>query len=136
MARERSQAMIEFKELTRSDKPVVTGYRAHGFTIGERMLDGGLLLTPEGFVEIAVDSVDDIAAEQLAPVFEADPDIEILLLGGGAQLRFPPEGLRRSLEAAGIAVEPMDSAAAARTFNLLVMEERRVAALLLPVGRA
>jgi len=133
---ERSQAMLELKELTRSDRPVVTGYRAHGFKIGERMLEGGLLLTPEGFVEIAADSVEDFAVEQLAPVFEADPDIEILLLGGGAQLRFPPEGLRRPLEAAGIAVEPMDSAAAARTFNVLVMEERRVAALLLPVGRA
>lgn len=126
--------MLELKELTGRDKPVVTGYRPHGFTVGERRLYGGLLLVPEGYVEIAARRLDDIAAEELTALFDADPDIEILLLGGGAQLRHPPDGLRRSLDAAGIAVEPMDSAAAARTFNVLIMEERRVAALLLPVG--
>ena len=131
----RSQPILEIKELTRGDKPVVTGYREHGFTVGERMLEGSLLLTPEGYVEIAAESVEDLALETLAPLFDADTDIEILLLGGGETLRFPTDRLRRALDAAGIAVEPMDSAAAARTFNVLVMEERRVAALLLPISR-
>jgi uncharacterized protein len=40
--------------------------------------------------------------------------------------------LRTELRAAGIALEAMDTGAACRTYNVLVAEERRVAAALLP----
>jgi len=56
---------------------------------------------------------------------------EIVLPGTGAQLRFPrPEILRPLLEA-GVGVEVMDVQAACRTYNILVSEERKVAAALL-----
>ncbi|MCX8145313.1 MAG: Mth938-like domain-containing protein [Azovibrio sp.] len=56
---------------------------------------------------------------------------EIVLLGTGARLRFPPLPLRQPLIAAGIGLEVMDTAAACRTYNILASEGRKVAAALL-----
>ena len=60
---------------------------------------------------------------------------EILLLGTGTQLRFPHPRLYQQLIGAGIGVECMDTAAACRTYNILMGEDRKVVAgiLLEPV---
>lgn len=58
-------------------------------------------------------------------------DIEILLLGTGARLMPVSAEIRLALKRAGIVVEPMDTGAACRTYNVLVAEDRRVAAALL-----
>ena len=58
---------------------------------------------------------------------------EIVLLGTGARQRFPPPRVYRLLTDARVGVEVMDTAAAARTYNIVAAEGRRVvAALLLP----
>ena len=58
---------------------------------------------------------------------------ELVILGSGPRLRFVPPALYRCLIERGIGIETMDTAAACRTFNVLVHEGRRVvAALLLP----
>jgi uncharacterized protein len=67
----------------------------------------------------------------LAPVFEHG-GVELLLLGLGRRMAPVAPALRAALKAHGIAVEAMDTGAACRTYNLLVAEDRRVAAALLP----
>ena len=56
---------------------------------------------------------------------------EIVLLGTGARQRFPHPRLTAALAQAGIGLEVMDTQAACRTYNILVAEERKVAAALL-----
>ena len=56
---------------------------------------------------------------------------DVLLLGTGTSQRFPHPRLYRALTAAGIGVECMDTAAACRTYNILVAESRRVIAAIL-----
>jgi uncharacterized protein len=56
--------------------------------------------------------------------------LEVLLLGTGARLRFPPPALTRAIHTAGIGFEVMDTGAACRTYNVLLSEDRRVAAAL------
>jgi len=56
---------------------------------------------------------------------------EIVLLGTGRRLRFPVAGLTRSLAAARVGIEVMDTPAACRTYNILTGEGRRVLAALL-----
>jgi uncharacterized protein len=56
---------------------------------------------------------------------------EVLLLGTGAQQRFPHPRLYRMLTNAGIGVECMDTPAACRTYNILVEEDRKVIAAVL-----
>lgn len=58
-------------------------------------------------------------------------DCEIILLGTGKVLRFPHPSLSRSLLHARVGLEVMDSAAACRTYNILLAEGRKVAAALL-----
>lgn len=59
------------------------------------------------------------------------PGIDLLLLGTGGSFRRAPAGFVAAARARGLRVEPMDSSAAARTFNVLAGEERQVAALIL-----
>jgi uncharacterized protein len=59
--------------------------------------------------------------------------VEILLLGCGPRMELVTKAMRQPLRDAGIVVEPMDTGAAARTFNVLLSEERRVAAALIAV---
>ena len=51
--------------------------------------------------------------------------------GSAGAWRRSPAALRAALKAHGIAVEAMDTGAACRTYNVLLAEDRRVAAALL-----
>ena len=56
---------------------------------------------------------------------------EVILLGTGGKLRFPRPELMKRVTGTGVGLEVMDMAAACRTYNILVAEERKVAAALL-----
>lgn len=71
--------------------------------------------------------------ESLAPLLDFQPAIEFLIIGTGKRLVPLAGSFRRSLQERGISVDMMDTGAACRTFNVLLTEERRVAAALLPV---
>jgi uncharacterized protein len=60
--------------------------------------------------------------------------IDVLLVGTGREIAHAPVAFRDALEAQGIGVEVMNSPAAARTYNVLLGEGRRVAVCLVPVG--
>lgn len=72
---------------------------------------------------------DDITAETVADGTKVRA--EIVILGTGKRLRFPPAAALRPLIDAHIGFEVMDTAAACRTYNVLLGEGRQVAALLL-----
>jgi len=59
--------------------------------------------------------------------------VEILLVGCGKDLRPLPAALRAALKAAGISSDPMSTGAAVRTYNVLLAEDRAVAAALIAV---
>jgi uncharacterized protein len=59
--------------------------------------------------------------------------VEVLLLGCGLRLIQPGPAFRAELKALGVVVEPMDTGAACRTYNVLLSEDRRVAAALIAV---
>jgi uncharacterized protein len=105
-------------------------YGASGFRISGAIYEGPVLVFPERTVAWTLSGTA-ITPESLAPVI-AHGEIEILLLGQGSRMRPLSPALRDALKAAGIAVEPMDTGAACRTYNILVAEDRRVAAALLP----
>ena len=76
----------------------------------------------------------EVTLASLAPVVEHG-GVEILLLGCGRRMRAGAGGIARSaLRRHGIVVDAMDTGAACRTYNVLLAEDRRVAAALLPVG--
>jgi uncharacterized protein len=74
---------------------------------------------------------DDLSAGHFAVLLELRP--EVVVLGSGGRLRFPPPALTASLLEEDIGVEVMDTGAACRTYNILMNEGRRVAAALLMI---
>jgi len=69
----------------------------------------------------------------LGPITRHEPPLEILLVGCGKSFGPAPAELRVALRQAGVALEWMDTGAACRTFNVLLAEERRVAAALIAI---
>ncbi len=78
--------------------------------------------------------IEDLCAAHLEPVLELGP--EILLLGTGERQRFPDPITFLSLIDSGIGYEVMDNAAACRTYNVLLAEQRPVTLALIMDGPA
>lgn len=118
---------------TRDNHPtanLVTGVAPDGIRVGERFFSRSLILSAS---EVVPDwSATDVALldlEALAPALQLAP--EILILGTGARIHFPASALFAALAARDIGLEVMDTAAACRTYNVLVTEERPVVAALI-----
>ncbi|HET6265964.1 MAG TPA: Mth938-like domain-containing protein [Usitatibacter sp.] len=76
-----------------------------------------------------VTSVEALGADHLAAIAELKP--EVVLLGTGPKFVFPEPRRLEPLRKAGIGVEVMDTAAACRTYNILLSEGRNVVAALI-----
>ena len=88
-----------------------------------------IVLTPDDQLTIWSDKpIADLTDADFNSVFDTKP--EIVLLGTGASNVFPPRELTFAFARKGIGLEVMDTSAAARTFNVLANEGRRVAAVL------
>lgn len=112
-------------------QPRFTGYGADHVLIDGRRFEASLLLTARG-VEIAPWA--GLGFHALAAAhFEwiALRELDILLLGTGTRLRFPPPVLTRALIDARIGLEVMDIGALCRTYNILAAEGRNVGAAVL-----
>jgi uncharacterized protein len=112
-------------------RQIIERYAASGFRVSGVIYHGPVLIFPDLTVAWEVASVPDVTWETLAPVIEHG-GVEILLLGLGRSTSAVPAALRTALRGAGIALEVMDTGAACRTYNVLVAEDRRVAAALIP----
>jgi uncharacterized protein len=91
------------------------------------------LIFPERTLAWPVEAAAEISLDGLAPVAEAQPSVEILVIGCGPAFLAPPKGLREGLSEWGVVLEWMDTGAASRTFNVLLAEERACAAALIAV---
>ena len=126
---------MELTPLVPTDRQIIERYGENGFRIAGVIYHGSVLVFPDRTLSWQVASAADVTQESLAPVVEHG-GTRILLLGLGRSMRAMPTVLRMTLRAAGIVLEPMDTGAACRTFNVLVAEDRPVAAALLPLLQA
>ena len=106
-----------------------SGY-GEGFVLvnGQRH-ESNLIVTPEQLLPWSATAFDALTEADFQGFL--DLNLEILLLGTGPKQRFPHPRLTRALMEKRIGVEAMDLQAACRTYNILMAEERRVAAAIL-----
>jgi len=97
-------------------------------------ITAALLRQAAGLPETAADPLAFLDEAESAPAAAPPGAPEVLLVGTGLRQRFLAEACLRPLLAAGIGVETMDTQAAARTYNILMAEGRRVIAALIPPG--
>jgi uncharacterized protein len=105
---------------------------ATAVTVVDRDLDRSFILAPDRAVENW--DVRDVAAldeAAIAPILALNP--AVVILGSGPRIVFPSQAVLAAFLQRGVGIEVMDNAAAARTFNVLAGEGRRVvAAFVLP----
>lgn len=111
--------------------PLVQGFAGTGFRI-DGTLYPAVLLTVSAASVWQPPALDGLTEDDLAPLLADDP--EFVLLGTGAKLVRPPAPLRHAFAARTMALEAMDSRAAARAWGVLRGEGRRIAAALYPLG--
>lgn len=100
---------------------------AESALVNERRLERSFVLAPDRLVEDwPVTDAATLAPADLESVLELQP--EVVLLGTGARQVFPPAAAMAACLGRGIGLEVMTNAAAARTFNILAAEDRRVVA--------
>jgi uncharacterized protein len=119
---------MDLTPLVRPGLQMVERYGPKGFRVAGSIYKTPILVFPERTIEWPQGALDEAG---LAAIVE-DGAVELLLLGLGRRIAPVPSALRQAFRARGIAVEPMDTGAACRTYNVLLAEDRRVAAALLP----
>ena len=103
-----------------------------GIRINDRFWSEAIALTAEVFID-SWQSVPlaDLTEDDFSELLEHSP--ELVIVGTGKKSVFPPRELMFAFARRGVGLELMDTAAAARTFNVLAGEGRRIAAVLYPL---
>jgi uncharacterized protein len=109
----------------------IDGYAPGGFTVGGVRHAGSILVLPNGVAAWAVTSPESIDEASLAPLRDASPPVELVILGTGSSSWLVPPRLRAEVRSWGIIIEAMSTPSACRTFNILLADRRQVAAALL-----
>ena len=105
-----------------------TGYGEGYVMVNGQRRDSSLVVLPDRIEPWRPGAFDELHAEDFT--FLQTLQVDIVLLGTGPRQRFPHPRLTAALARAGIGLEVMDVQAACRTYNILVAEERKVAAAL------
>lgn len=111
----------------------VDAYGNGGFRFADMSHRGAILCLPSGVHGWEPADPAALGKTDFERVLEEAEAIDILLVGTGTSLVPLPQVLRQRLRDAGIAVESMSTGAAVRTYNVLLAEDRAVAAALLAV---
>ena len=107
-----------------------TGYGSGYVMVNNQRIEKSVVVLPDRIIsDWTATTFETLAPEHLAVL--ADLKCEIVLLGTGAELRFPRPEIMSALVQSGVGLEVMDVQAACRTYNILLAEERSVAAALL-----
>jgi len=120
---------MRLNEISYNDASPIDGYGPGFFRVGGKVHHDALLLSGAGTSAWA-------GFEDVAQILSLAGQIDVLLVGTGAEISYIPADFRRPLEEVGIGVEVMSSPSACRTYNILLSEGRRIAAALLPVDKA
>ncbi|HZH10104.1 MAG TPA: MTH938/NDUFAF3 family protein [Microvirga sp.] len=112
----------------------IDAYGNGGFRFADMSHRGSILALPSGIRAWPIGSIGELTDDVLEPVFAEGEEIELLLIGTGIDVAAVPQSLRARFREAGIGLDVMQTGAAARTYNILLAENRKVAAALIAVG--
>ena len=112
---------------------IIQSYGNGKFQINDKQFDHSILVLPDQIFPWSPIDTKNLIVDDFKKALKVRPIIELLLLGCGKTMWFLPLPLRDELKEMGLVLEPMDTGAACRTFNVLLGEDRRIAAALMLV---
>ena len=126
--------MTEIASVDPQGRSVIQSYGAGRFRVSGATFEGSVIVLADAVLPWPEGDAGEVSLGGLAPVVDADPAVEILLIGTGDAMRPLDRDLTAALKRRGIVADAMDTGAACRTFNVLAGEDRRVAAALSTAG--
>lgn len=124
---------MDVTPLVRKGQQIIQSYAGGAFKVSGVRYDGAVIVYPEETVVWPISGgFQSLVFEDFAGIITRRAALDVVLLGCGPRMAFLPPDLKAALRAGGVVVETMDTGAAARTYNVLMAEGRRVAAALLP----
>jgi uncharacterized protein len=115
------------------ERAPIDAYGDGGFRFADARHKGSLLIIPSGMYGWEPAQLQDVDTDVFARAFKEAGEIDFLLFGTGTERQNPPLEVSQAFMEAGIGLEVMDTGAACRTYNVLLGEQRAVAAALLVV---
>ena len=112
---------------------IIQSYGNGKFQINDKQYDHSVLVLPDQIIPWTPIDTNNLIVDDFKKVLTVGPIVELLVLGCGKTTWFLPLPLRDELKEMGLVLEPMDTGAACRTFNVLLGENRRIAAALMLV---
>ena len=125
---------LDISPLIPTGRQVIQGYRGGVFRISQIDYAGPVIVLPDRSALWSPPAFADLAIADFDAIQGPDATVQVLLLGCGDKIQLPPPALRKAFKDIGIVIEAMDTGAACRTFNVLMGEDRRVAAALFPAS--
>jgi uncharacterized protein len=125
--------MVDVTPMVPAGRQVIESYGDGRFRVTGVAYEGSILVFPDRVVDWPLADIGELGLDRLADVLASDPPVDVLLIGCGERARPVPPTVKKALREAGVGAEPMDTSAACRTYNVLVAEDRRVAAALIAV---
>ena len=117
---------MRLNEIDFNGLPPIDGYGPGFFRVNGEVIEGNIIMAPTGAKPWG-------GWEDLDTIIAHSGDLDVLFLGMGAEVGYPPKEAQEKLTGAGIAFEQMATPAACRTYNVLLSEGRRVGAVLIAV---
>jgi uncharacterized protein len=126
---------MDLTPLVPQGRQIIESYGDGRFRVTGAVHQGSVLVYPDRTVAWPVGESAALTEESLAGIAAAGDagTIDLLLIGCGPRMTLIPKQLRAALRSHGVVIEPMDTGAAARTYNVLAAEGRKVAAALIAV---
>jgi uncharacterized protein len=129
-----SPSGIEIRDAHFPGRAPIDAYGNGGFRFADMSHRGSILCLPSGIYGWQPPDPERLAAADFDAVLAEAEEIEILLVGTGTELKPLSAEIRAALRERRISADPMSTGAAVRTFNVLLAEDRAVAAALVAVG--
>jgi uncharacterized protein len=108
---------------------VIQSVSAQAIRVSGETYSHSIALTPEQLIpDWQTRAIEELSINDFDALLSGSP--ELIIVGTGTQNRFPPRELVFAFARRGVGLEVMDTAAAARTFNVLAGEGRRIATIL------
>ncbi|WP_093000740.1 Mth938-like domain-containing protein [Rhizobium sp. NFR07] len=124
---------IEIREAHFPGRAPIDAYGNGGFRFADMSHRGSILCLPSGIHGWDIEEGQPLTVAAFERVLAEAGNIEVVLVGTGANLKPLPAELKAALKAKGISSDPMSTGAAVRTFNIMLAESRAVAAALIAV---
>ena len=106
---------------------LLRGVSADGVLVNDKTINHSFILTPHELLENwRPTSIPELVADDMQALLQLNP--VLVILGTGIRQQFPSAAVMAACLTLGVGIEVMDNAAAARTFNVLATEGRKVVA--------